>query len=356
MSSAPLRVGVIGAGVISGRYLTTFAATDAVDVIRIGDLRRERAESVAVAHAVPHWGDADEVIADARVDLVVNLTAPAAHAEISEAALRAGKHVWSEKPIALTNEDAARLLSLARAQDVSFGVAPDTILGARFRQALDVVRSGGIGTPLSAIAMLQNPGPDLWHPDPASFFRRGAGPLLDMGPYYVGALVDVFGEVDHVAAFGGQARDRRHAQRGPNRGIEFDVDVLTEVHALLRFSGGQTAQLTMSFDSPLRRAGFLEVTGSDATIAFPDPNRFDGTYRTARGGAEEWTDGPAPDIDPAIDRGLGVLEQARAIAEGGRPRERAERAAHVLEVLLAIESAAEKREIVPLTSLSPVPA
>ncbi|MFJ6567663.1 Gfo/Idh/MocA family protein [Streptomyces sp. NPDC091292] len=346
----PVGVALVGAGVISGQYLRTLAAFPDVRVIAVADLDVERARAVAGEHGVPVAGDLATVLAVPEVELVVNLTVPAAHAQVATAALRAGKHVYGEKPIAPTAGEAEKLLAEASERGLLVGNAPDTFLGAGLQSALRALRAGHIGEPVAATTVVQSLGPESWHPDPAFFYQPGAGPLFDLGPYYLTSLVALFGGVSRVAATAATARARRVVGSGPRAGEEFPVDVPTHVSALLTFDSGVRATSTFSFDSAHRRIQF-EVVGTEGTLAVPDPNTFDGPLRLRANGSEEWRDLP---VDGRTDgRGLGVLDLARAVRGGSAPRASGSLALHVLHTMAAIGESAGRGAF---TDLPPRPA
>jgi predicted dehydrogenase len=335
--SNPVSVGVVGAGVISQQYLESMMASPDLDVTFIADLDKERAQDQAQRYGVPRSGGLAELLADPAIDIVVNLTVPAAHVDVGLQILEAGKHVWSEKPIALDRPGAVALLNKAADQGLHIGVAPDTVLGPGIQTALQMISEDVIGTPLSGMAVFQTPGPQLWHANPDFLFAKGAGPLLDMGPYYVTALTEVFGRVRAVAAASCTSSDIRVIGSGPRAGEPFPVEVPTTVQALLAFDSGAHAQLTTSFDSPKQRR-MLEVTGTTGTLTMTDPNRFGGEITVHQDGHEVSI---VPVEDVTVRRGRGVVEMARAIRRNQSPRASGELASHVLDVLLSIEDAAE---------------
>ncbi|GGN21610.1 Gfo/Idh/MocA family protein [Streptomyces fuscichromogenes] len=351
----PVGVGVIGAGNISDQYLTNLTGFPDIRVTVVGDLDTVRAETQARKYGVEEWGTAADVLAHPDTEIVVNLTIPAVHAEVSSAILAAGKHVWSEKPIATDRADARALLDQAAEAGLRTGVAPDTILGPGLQTALRAVARGDIGTPLSAQTVMQYAGPDLWHPDPEFLFARGAGPLFDMGPYYLTTLVCLFGSVARVAALGSTARPVRTVRSGGRAGAEFTVGVPTHVSALARFAGGAVAQSVFSFDSPLTRTGFVEVTGTEGTLVLPDPNTFAGQVRITRvprrGGEPEWETVTPVGIEAG--RGLGVLDMARAIRAGHPHIATGDLGYHVLDIMASIDEAVSCGETVSVSSTAP---
>jgi predicted dehydrogenase len=350
----PVGVGVIGCGHISNQYLANLTKFPDVTVVICADLDASRAKAQAAAYDVPEWGSSADALGHPDVQLIVNLTIPAAHAEVTGAAITAGKHVWSEKPLTLDVAAGRGLLSQAEAAGVRIGCAPDTVLGAGLATARRLIDSGAIGTPLTALTLLQGPGPQSRHPDPEFLFAPGAGPLFDLGPYYLSVLAMLFGPARRVAAIGRKSRESRVIGSGPRAGTEFGVAVPTYVAALAEYVGGQAASLLFSWDSPLRRAGFVEITGTEATLAVPDPNRFDGDLRVRKAGDTDWT--VIPSQGAAAGRGSGVVDMVRAIRGGAPHRASGEMALHVLEMMTAIERSAVSAEFEPVETRFPAPA
>jgi predicted dehydrogenase len=348
-------VGIIGAGVISKQYLDNLTSFPDVRVVAIGDLFEEAAATRANEYGIPVHGGIDAVLGHPEVEIVINLTIPAAHVEVATQAVNASKHVWSEKPFSLDRESGLGLLKAADAAGVRLGCAPDTFLGAGLQTARRMIERGDIGTPLTALTLMQSPGPESWHPNPAFLFQDGAGPLFDIGPYYLTTLVQTFGSIRKVGAFGSKSRETRVIGSGPKAGETFDVTVPTHVSSILEFENGESAQSIFSFDSPLKRAGFVEITGSDATIALPDPNNFDGDIRICALGSDDWT--TVPSVGSTASRGAGVLEMARAIREGRPHRAQGELAFHILDTMASIAESIDNRAFVDVeSSAAQVPA
>ncbi|MFJ7212774.1 Gfo/Idh/MocA family protein [Amycolatopsis sp. NPDC098790] len=352
MTGGPVGVGVIGAGVISGTYLENLTSFPDVRVLRVADLDDERAAARAAEYGVPTSGTVAELLADPEVEIVVNLTLPASHVEVGLAALEAGKHVWAEKPLALDRQTGRKLLDRAREKSLRVASAPDTVLGAALQTARSAVDAGRIGRPLTALALFQVPGPEVWHPAPEFYFQAGGGPLLDMGPYYLTALVHLLGPVRRVTGAGGRARDTRVVGSGPRAGTEFPVTVPTTVTALVEFETA-SAQLVLSFDSALKRTGLVELTGTLGTAVLPDPNRFDDPTRLHLLGHDEPEELPAR--GHAASRGTGTLELARAIRAGVPERASGELAYHVLDAMLAIDESLTRGQTVEVASTVEVP-
>jgi predicted dehydrogenase len=357
-ANAPVGVGIIGAGNISDQYLTNLTSFPDVRVLAIGDLLEDRAAVQAAKYGVPRSGGVDLVLNDPDIDIVVNLTIPAVHVEVSEAIIAAGKHVWTEKPIGIDREESRRLLEKADAAGLRVGVAPDTVLGPGVQTAKRAIARGDIGRPLFAQTTFQWQGPEIFHPNPAFLYAKGGGPLLDMGPYYVSALVHVFGPVASVAALGLQGTPTRRVQVGELTGQEFPVEVPSTLSVLMDFEQGGQAQSLYSTDSPLLRQGIVEITGTEGTLVIPDPNTFGGAITITRP-LGEMVIPPAPIVQEVLDvpqegvlagRGLGLLDMARSIRDG-RPHVATGRFGyHVLDTLLSIEEAAVARSFVTVES------
>ncbi|MCH6231944.1 Gfo/Idh/MocA family oxidoreductase [Microbacterium sp. CFH 31415] len=356
--SAPAGVGIIGAGNISDQYLRNLTAFPDVNVIAIGDLLEHRAREQAAKYGVPKAGGVDLVLGDPEIEIVVNLTIPAVHVEVSEAILAAGKHVWTEKPIGVDRASSLRMLEKADAAGLRVGVAPDTVLGPGVQTAKRAIARGDIGRPLFAQTTFQWQGPEIFHPNPAFLYAVGGGPLLDMGPYYVSALVHVFGPVASVAAVGLRATDSRVVQVGPLAGQEFPVEIPSTVSVLTQFEDGGQASSLYSTDSPLLRQGVVEITGTEGTLVIPDPNTFGGPITITRPLAEMIVP-PAPVVQEVVEveqegvlagRGVGLLDMVRSI-RAGRPHVATGRFGyHVLDTLLSIEESVESGAFVPVQS------
>ena len=361
--TGPVGVGIVGAGVISQTYLENLTSFPDVKVVAIGDLIPERAKAKAEEHGVPSWGTLEDVLANPEVELVVNLTIPESHIAVSAKAVAAGKHVWTEKPLGLDREGARQLLKDAEAAGVRVGSAPDTILGPGFQTAKRAIAEGVIGTPLFVQTAFQTQGPDLWHPEPAFLFAKGAGPLLDMGPYYFSALVSLLGPIAGVAARGSRFRTERHIHTGPCAGETFPVEVPSSVQVLSTFEGGQHGTHLLSFDSALERHGVVEIHGTEGSIVLPDPNRFEGrtayvkplgVFRDGMKTEQEWIE--VEQQGTVVGRGLGVLDMVRAVAEDRPHVATGELGFHVLDVLLSAQDSAETGQYLEIDStVAPVP-
>ena len=359
--SGPVGVGFIGTGMISNTYLENLTKFPDTNVIILGDLDQDRARAQAEKHGVPEWGGSEDVLAHPDVEVVVTLTIPAVHAEVTSKVIAAGKHVWSEKPISVDRASGLAVLDQAETAGLLIGVAPDTVLGPGVQTARRAIANGDIGEPLSAQTVMQYIGPDIFHPSPEFLFAKGGGPLFDLGPYYFTTLVQVFGSVESVAAVGSKGKATRTIQAGDRAGTIFEVEVPTHVSTIAKYVEGAVSQSVFSFDSPLTRMGIVEITGTEGTIMVPDPNRFTGDVKSTRAPTfsamrDETVWYSVPITGVYAERGLGVLDLARAARTGGRPLASGELAYHVLDTMVAIDDALSHGHTVAVESrVHPVP-
>jgi len=331
-----LNIGIIGCGNISAIYLTNLGARGPGKVVAVADLDLEKARARAAEFGVPRVLTVDALLADPEVSLVLNLTVPAAHAEVSLSILRAGKSVYSEKPLALTVADGLTLLEEARIRGLSVGCAPDTFLGAGLSTGRKLIDDGWIGRPLGASARFLGGGPESWHPDPGFFYRPGAGPLWDMGPYYLTALIDLLGPVASLQAQARTTHRFRTVGSGPQRGAAIPVEVETHGEALLTMENGCLVNMAVSFDAPGGTgAPPLEVYGTQGTLQLPDPNTFGGPIRFRARTEDPWQEVPLLFPHAHNARGLGIPNRASG-----------EVALHVVEVMAGWETSARAGEVV----------
>lgn len=355
----PHGIGIVGLGVISRQYLEVLAGRPDVRIVATADLDVARAQ--AVARGIPGCRalSVAELVADPAVDTVLNLTIPAAHAEVALQAFAAGKNVYGEKPLAATFAEARGVVDAVPA-GAWLGGAPDTVLGTGIQTARAVIDGGGIGRPVSAQATWVSPGHEAWHPHPDFYYRPGGGPLLDMGPYYLTSLVHFLGPVARVSGASSRSRDARRIATGPRAGEEVSVDVDTHVAGVMEHAGGAISTVTFSFDGGSTTAPFIEVQGEKGTLQTPDPNHFDGEVRVQTVGEDGWRVVP-PDAGYAgSGRGVGLIDFLQH--DGGRAS--AAMALHVLEIMTALlhaaeegrwvqlQTTAERPSLVPLTDLA----
>ncbi|MEO0587386.1 MAG: Gfo/Idh/MocA family oxidoreductase [Planctomycetota bacterium] len=350
-----MRVGIVGCGNIAAAYYKGCQHYPQIELVHVADIDVDRARQRAEEWGVESSGDVDGLLNNPNVDLVINLTTPAAHAEIDRRALEAGKHVHSEKPLALTCDQARPLLALAEQHNLRLGCAPDTFLGSGHQLARHCVDTGQIGTPTSATAFMQGRGHEHWHPAPGFYYQPGGGPLLDMGPYYLTALVNLLGPVAEVAAFAGKAFDTRKITSEPQRGTSVDVEINTHVAATLRFESSAIGTLIMSFDVAGHTLPHLQVHGTSGSLDIPDPNGFGGEVRLKPWGDDDWQVVPALDMDTG-QRGAGPADIAKSIAQGQTHRASAELAYHVLDVMESITRSADEGAVIPVGSSCTRPA
>ncbi|NAZ38014.1 Gfo/Idh/MocA family protein [Rubellimicrobium sp. CFH 75288] len=360
-------IGLIGCGNISAAYLRIAPSFRGLRIRAVADLD----EGAARARAAEFGAEAlsvERLLADDRLEAVVNLTVPAAHFDVTRRILEAGKHAYSEKPLVLTPEEGERLRELAGARGLRVGAAPDTFLGASHQAARAAIDGGAIGRVLSGTAHVMGHGMEGWHPNPDFFFRPGGGPVLDMGPYYVTNLVQLLGPVEAVVAVAKAGFPTRTIGNGPRLGETIAVETPTDVHAILEFRSGATVTLGASWDVRAHRHGPMELYGETGTLFVPDPNWFGGVTELARGpeGAEplEAGDHPFGRVNFSFPdgrafanwRGAGLAEMMAAIDEGRPHRCALDLALHVVDVLTGILRAAETRTRVAMRTECERPA
>lgn len=351
-----MRVGIVGAGNISAIYLKNLGMSADVEVVAVADQIRERAEARATEFSVPRVLAPEDLVADPEVELVVNLTVPQAHAAVAAAALRGGKHVYGEKPLALTVSDGRQLIELAEAQGLAIGNAPDTFLGGGIATARKLIDDGWIGTPVAATAFVLGHGHEHWHPDPRFYYQMGGGPLFDMGPYYLTALVNLMGPIHRVTGAAMKAFSERVVTSKPLAGERIRVETPTHVAGTLEFASGAIATLVASFDVWHSETPWIEVYGTEGTLSVPDPNTFGGPLRVRRGRETEWAAVPLLFHPTDNARGLGVVDLVQGLAEGRPPRASGRLALHVLDAMESILRAAAEGCHVTLTTGVPRPA
>jgi predicted dehydrogenase len=298
----------------------------------------------------------DALLAHPGIDAVLNLTIPKAHAEVAVRALEAGKHVYGEKPLALTTAEAAPILERAGALGLRVGSAPDTVLGTGIQTARALLDEGRIGEPVGASVAWSAPGHELWHAAPAFYYQPGAGPLFDMGPYYLTSLVTFFGPVVRVSGATSRSSRERTVATGPLAGTAIPVDVDTHVTAILEHASGVISTVTVSFEVWATRAPNFEVYGTAGTIAVPDPNMFSDTVRLATADDREFREMPMTAGYEGAGRGYGLADLARAIETDRPHRASGDLAFHVLEIMESVIRAGATHSVVELVSSVEVPA
>ena len=345
-----LGVGIIGCGNIAAIYAKNIARFPELRLAACADLLPERAEAFAGEHGIDQTCSVDRLLTEPGVDVVLNLTIPKAHYDVSRAALASGKHVYGEKPLALDTEQGGALLRLAAERGLRVGCAPDTFLGAAHQTARKVIDDGWIGKPVSATAFMQCHGHESWHPDPAFYYAPGGGPLFDMGPYYLTALVNMMGPIAAISGMAGSAYPERRITSEAKYGERIPVETPTHLTGTAAFASGALCTLIMSFDTWQASLPHIEIHGTEGSMQVPDPNCFGGEVRIWRPGYEEWQPMPPAYGYSDNSRGLGLADMARAIS-GGRPhRASGELALHAVEVMEGFLKAAERGATVAIGS------
>ena len=338
--NTPARVGVVGCGVISRHYAENAEGFDSFELAACADLDTLQAEELSKAHAIP-LASVDELLADPGIDVVLNLTPPAVHADVIRQALEAGKHVYTEKPIAIDLDDAAALVAEADRLGLRIGCAPDIFLGAPYQAARALLDEGAIGEPLSVSAAMLVGGQEKWHPNPDIFFADGAGPLLDMGPYYLTAMVALLGPIRRVAGFASTRTLERTIEIGPRAGTSFAVSTPTHTSSVMELESGVTANLVASFEAVDQYICDLEIHGTEGELRLPDPNGFEGPVRLKRARGD-WQEIPFSPGNGHDARGIGLHDLVESLAAGRPHRASGLLGLHVVEVARAILSSAER--------------
>ena len=340
-------IGLIGCGVISGIYLENMARLPGLALRALADAKPEAAEAAAAKHGVPAL-PVEALLARDDIDIVLNLTIPAAHAPVGLQVLEAGKHLYLEKPLSATLAEARDLVERAAGRGLRIGCAPDTFLGGGHQTARALLDAGRIGTPIGGTATMMVAGHERWHPNPDFYYSDpGGGALMDMGPYYLTALINLLGPVREVAALSARPRHERRIATGPRAGGTVPVEVDTHVLGVLAFDSGALVQIAMSFDVAGHWHSPLEIYGTGGSMRLPDPNRFDGQVELTEGD-------PVAAANRAYGegnwRGLGLADMAAAIREDRDHRATGALALHVLEIIDALHRAADTKTTIPIES------
>ena len=356
--SKKMRIGVIGCGDISGIYIRNLMSMfPNTEVVACAARTMSRVVATAERYGIPKAQSVDELLANPDVDIVLNLTIPAAHYAINKAALLAGKHVYSEKPLCLEVSEGKELVALAKEKGLYLGCAPDTVMGGGIQTCRELIDSGIIGKPLSATVVQQWHGPEHEHPNPAFLYQYGAGPIFDYGPYYMTALVTLLGPAKQVCGMAGKGFETRECTcPGPNDGLIFPVEVPTHVTGTILMENGAVATVISSFDRWTDVENQYEIYGTEGTLKVPNPERFgEPVYLLKKG---EKTFELVPITGSYIDnsRGLGLSDMVSAIFEGRKPIASGETALHVLEIMHAFTKSAEEESFVNIESSCERPA
>jgi predicted dehydrogenase len=346
-----IKLGIIGCGNISEIYLKNCTQRfDMLEVSACADMLVERAKIRAEQFNVAKACSVDDLMADSEIDIVVNLTIPKAHGDICIKALNAGKHVYVEKPLSVEREEAQSVLALAMEKNLLVGGAPDTFLGGGLQTCRKLLDDGWIGQPIAATAFMMGNGPETWHPDPEFLYRYGAGPLFDMGPYYITTLISLLGSVESVFASQKISSSERIITSSPKYGQKIKVEVPTYSSGILNFKNGVIANLITSFDISGSQLPFIEIYGSEGTISVPDPNFFDGPVKICRKGSSGWSDVPLVYGSNDNSRGIGVADMACALIKGRKHRACGKLTYHVLDIIHGFSDASRNDKLYKIES------
>jgi len=352
------RIGIAGIGNISKIYLDNLTGMfgKRVKLTAAADIIFERAEKAGIDYKIKACRTLDEMLNSADVDIVLNITPPKNHYEVALAAVKAGKHVYNEKPLCVKREEAAEIIKIAAEKGVRVGAAPDTFLGAGLQTCRKLIDDGWIGEPVAAAAFMMSRGPEHWHPSPHFFYKDGGGPMFDVGPYYVTALVSLLGSVKRVCGSAKISTPTRTITNQFQYGEIINVEVPTHIAGVLDFAGGAAATIITSFDVYSHSLPWIEIYGTEGSMKAPDPNTFGGNIFVRRFREEEWSKIPLLKKYPDNSRGLGITDMAEAIEEGRPHRASSELAFHVLDIMHGIHDASASGKYIKLKSRCGRPA
>jgi predicted dehydrogenase len=346
----PVKTAVIGCGNVSGIYFKNAASWKILDIVACSSLNMKSAEKQAAKYGIPRVLRVADVLADESIELVLNLTVPAAHAEIGLEVIRSGKHLYNEKPLAIQKEDAQSMLREAEARGLRVGCAPDTFLGGGLQTCRKLLDEGAIGQPITVNAHFLARGPEYWHPNPEFLYKVGAGPLFDMGPYYLTALVSLFGPIRRVTGLALTTFSQRTIRSIPKAGTTFEVETPTNIASVLDFNNGPLATLAVSFDVSDRYLPLIEIFGTEGSLTAPDPNTFAGPVYLRRDEEEVRHEVPLRFGHTENSRCIGLADMAYAIRKGTPHRANGKMAFHILDVMHAILESSNTEKHILLTS------
>ena len=349
-----VKIGIIGCGNISAKYFATAKAFRILECVACADAIPERAEARAKEFGVPKACSVQDLLADPEIQIVVNLTTPQAHTAVNLAALEAGKHVYTEKPLAVTREEGARVLALAQKKGLRVGCAPGTFLGGGLQTCRKLMDEGAIGKPIAASVFMMSHGHESWHPDPAYYYKVGAGPMFDMGPYYLTALTTLLGPVKRLSGAAGILIPERIITSQPHYGEKIIVETPDHVAGTLEFASGAIGTIITTFATWNSRLPRIEIYGTEGTLGVPDPNSLAGPVYLCRAGQREWEEVPLTHghTDGRVQWGIGVADMAHALLSGRPHRATGEQAYHVLDLMQGfLDAAREGRYYTPVSTM-----
>jgi predicted dehydrogenase len=350
-----VKIGIIGCGNISQAYFGAAKKFKILEVVSCADINMEAAKAKAEENEVKAVS-VEEMLADPEIQIVINLTIPAVHAEVSMKILEAGKHVHCEKPLAVTREDGKKVLDLAKAKGLRVGCAPDTFMGAGLQTCRKIIDDNWLGKVVSGTAFMMAHGPEAWHPNPAFFYEVGGGPMFDMGPYYITALLHLLGPVKRVSAITSKAYEERIAGSEALLGTKLPVEIPTHYSGTLEFVSGPVISMTISFDVWKHSNSTIEIHGTEGSMSVPDPNSFSGDVKVFKPGAEDWATVPHSHKYAENMRSIGVADMAYAILSGRKHRCNGEMAYHALDIMHSFEDSSNSGRAVELESTCDQPA
>ena len=351
-----VNIGVIGCGNISGIYLKNLAMFRNTKVVACSDLIMERAQARAAEFNIPNPCTNEELLADPDIQIVVNLTTPDAHHDVCMQALKAGKHVHVEKPLSITREQGTELEDTSRATHLRVGGAPDTFLGGGLQTCRKLIDDGWIGEPIGATAFMLCHGHESWHPDPEFYYKVGGGPMFDMGPYYLTALIALMGPIKRLSGSTRATFPERTITSAAKYGTKVSVDTPTHIAGVMDFKNGAVGTILTTFDVWHSNLPPIEIYGTEGSLSVPDPNTFGGPVRVRRMGAKDWSEVPLTHGFAENSRGLGVADMAAAIVSGRPHRASGNLAYHVLEAMHGFHDASNEGRYYEMQSTCERPA
>ncbi len=349
------KIGIIGCGNISNAYFSTGDRFDFFDIVACADLNLDAAKSKAQQWNIRKACSVDELLADEEIEFVINLTIPQAHGPVMLRCLEAGKSVYTEKPFTVTREEALQINALAKQKKLRVGSAPDTFLGGGHQTCRKLIDEGAIGEIVGASAFCVGRGHESWHPSPEFYYKRGGGPMFDMGPYYLTDLVQLIGPVKSVAGHTRTTHKQRTISSEPLRGKVMDVEIPTHIVGTFEFHCGALATINMSFDVQSHRLPLLEIYGTEGSLFVPDPNGFGGTVTLKRAG-EDAREVPLSHPYTENARGVGMADMIRAMQTGRDHRCNERLAYHVLDLMHAFHDASDNHAQIEVSSTCERPA
>jgi predicted dehydrogenase len=331
-----VRFGIIGCGNISAQYFTASAKLPVLECVACADINPDAAKAAGEKYNVAKVLTPTELMHDPSVEIVLNLTIPKAHAQVTLSAIEAGKHVYLEKPLGVNRTEGHQILAASRAKGVRVGCAPDTFLGAGLQTARKFIDDGAIGTPTGFQSIFMGSGPEAWHPNPEFVYEIGGGPMFDMGPYYLTALLNLFGPAKRISGMANIGFKERFVGSGPKKGKKLPVETPDQIFGLVEFENGALGTLATTLTAKYSVHDWtnpITVWGTEGAMKVPDPNSFDGPVFIATAATEgKWQELPSAFVT-GYGRSIGLADMAVAIRRDRPHRASAEQAALVLDLM-----------------------